>query len=220
MQSNQPHSGGRILGIAIVILVVLSLVSVAFHPVTTTQAPAQKMAQIQDFALADELVHGFLIAAAGGLLWCLALFTLRRPPNRGLAIGGLLAYGLGTAGLVGATLIDGFVTPAVAVRFGQQAVPVLQGGQQLLAFSAIGVQVLTRFGVSAMSAGILLWGLDLLHARGPLRISGIIGVASAASTVLLLVIGGSVSAHTVSTILILQALWYGSIAYLLMREAL
>ena len=73
---------------------------------------------------------------------------------------------LGTAGLVGAALIDGFVTPAVAVRFGQQAVPVLQSGQQLLAFSAIGVQVLTKFGVSAMSAGILLWGLDLLHARG------------------------------------------------------
>jgi hypothetical protein len=210
-------STSRRAGIVLAACAALAVVAIAFHPFVTVRGAAPALAQIHAFALIDRLVHGALIVISVGLFFGLVVFAMQRGLQREPVLIGLIAYALGLIALIGAALIDGFLVPAVAARF--DATPAaLPMAAALFAFAGSAIQVLTKFGIAAMSAAILFWSLDLVRDRGMPRISGIVGVVAAVLVLAVITIGGAVNAHTMGAILIVQAAWYTAIAVLLITR--
>jgi hypothetical protein len=210
-------STSRRAGIVLASCAALAVVAIAFHPFVTVRGTAPALAQIREFALVDRLVHGSLIVVSVGLFFGLVVFAVQRGLQRELVLTGLIAYVIGLIAVIGAALIDGFIVPAVASRFGT-ASKELASAAALLAFSASAIQVLTKFGLAAISAAILFWSLDLARDRGMPRISGIIGIVAALIVPAIITTGGALSAHAVGAILLVQAAWYIAIAVLLITR--
>ena len=69
-----------------------------------------------------------------------------------------------------------------------------------------------------MSAGVVLWSVDLLASPGILRTAGVIGVASGIVTVAVLAFAGHLNPHSLGAVVTIQAVWYLAVAVLLLRR--
>ena len=223
MQHERPASfndgapSGTAAGFAIAFCALATIVAISHHPTVSARAPAEAIAAMVRVATADRIVHGSLIAILAVLLYSFTVFSLRRGLHRETSVAGLVAYTIGIVALIGAGLIDGFLFPAIAERYAgapaeaaKAAVPVLVAGASM-------VQILSKFGFAAMSAGVAFWSANLLATSGVVRAAGVIGVVSALAAAGVLVFAGQLNPHSVGAIAVVQALWYLAVAVLLIR---
>ena len=105
----------RTSGLAIVVGVIVSVAMMSHHPTGGGHAGAAGVAEAAHVAGLNRFVHGALIAASLVLAFGFQGFAaqLARP----LARFALLLYVAGTAAMVGAALVNGFVFPAVMERW-------------------------------------------------------------------------------------------------------
>ncbi len=212
---------GRAAGAVIIACAVLTVFAISHHPMVEARTPAQVLTGIVALAPMDRFIHGSVIAIVGALLFGLCIYTLRRGLQNQTAVGGFIAYALGAGALIGAALIDGFLTPSIASHFPASSADEIRGAEQLLRFGAIAIQILTRFGLMAMSAGVFIWSIGLL--RGPVALvaTGFIGILSSIAVVLAITIGNAhITPHVLVVIVAVQAIWYLAIGSLLVREQL
>ncbi len=170
------------------------------------------------FAATDRIVHGAVIALMGTMLFGLSVFSLRRGLHRQAVVAALLAYAAGVSSMIGAALIDGFLVPAIAVHYAGAPPDAIRFVRDALTILAMAIQILTGFGVIAVSTAVVLWSADLVRTPGPLRAVGVIGIASAVTAVALLVFTGRLNPHNLGAIVLVEAIWYIAIAVLLVRE--
>jgi hypothetical protein len=223
-QANSSPAGidapnGKIAGFIIAACAALSIFAVALHPQATARSHGDLMTQLVALGAMDRAVHGLLVLFAFALLWGLAVFSIRRGFARPTVLAGFIAYAIGILAWLGAALIDGFITPAVAEHYIAAAPAAQDAATNLLALCAITIQILTKFGLIAISIGILKWSAGLLPTPGLPRTVGIIGiVAGLLPPAAVLLANVHLSPHSLAVIVIVQATWYIGIAALLIRE--
>jgi hypothetical protein len=217
---NDDAPGGRTAGIAIAVCAVITIFAVAHHPTVSARAPAEALIQMVQLATPDRIVHGALIAIVSVLLFGFTIFSLRRGLHRHTSVAGLIAYAIGTALLIGAALIDGFFTPAIAERYAGASPDAVKGAIQVLIAGALTIQILTKFGFIAISMAVAFWSADLIGTPGSLRATGVIGFVSGIAAVGVSIFSGHLNPHSLSAIVIVQAIWYVAVAVLLVRRHL
>lgn len=224
MQHERPASfndgapGGTAAGIAIASCAMVTIFAIAHHPTVSARAPAEALTQMVQVATPDRIVHGTLIAIMGTLLYGFTIFSLRRGLHRETSVAGLIAFTAGIAAVIGAALIDGFLTPAIAERYAGAPPDAIKMAIPFLVAGALMIQILTKLGFVAMSIGVAFWSADLVATPGVLRATGVIGFASGIVAVGVLVFAGHLNPQSLSAIVIVQAIWYLAVAVLLVRR--
>ena len=148
-----------------------SVAAMAHHPASLDAGPINGM------------LHGLLVFSLLLIAWGFVTFTLRRGIYRPLLLLGLLAYGVGLFGHIGAATVNGFTLPAL----GAQGEPI---GRDVLLLAWELNQSLARLGVFMTALAYLLWSLDLLRDFSPgSRLTGWSGLLAGAVPPVALITG-------------------------------
>ena len=213
--------GGRAAGIVIVASALLTIFAVAHHPTLRAKTPETLIAGMVALAPLDMFVHGSLIAIIIALVAGFAVFTARLGLNEQSAIAAFVVYSLGAFAVVGAALIDGFLTPAIAFQYEHAHAAEVPQGMGLLVFASLAIQVLTKFGFIAMSVGVLFWSIGLLRRARIIMGIGVLGILSALGVVAVLAFGGAfLTPPVLGVIVLVQAFWYVAIGVALVQKRL
>lgn len=191
-----------------IVAALASVVSVAHHPVIKTHHGPQVFTEIAQISAVAELMHASVIALTLVLVFSAVVLSVRLQ-LRAPAIAALVAYAFGALAWTGAALLDGFFTTAIGSRYLHAPGDAVQAGIALLVFCSTGIQILTKTGLIASSAAILLWsGALLTRGREGIAVA-VIGVASIAlQGAVIVVTGPAITAHTIPLVVGAQALWY------------
>ncbi len=178
---------------------------------------------VQRLALAAAWVHGILMILLVIGFYSLTEFATQRDLRRPAVRLGLIAYSVGVTAMLGAALIDGFVTARVPVILVKMATDgTLQEplvSRQVLVLMGVINRALADVGAVAMSLGIAVWSVALLKGIGFERVIAIAGVLIGVLPVAALITG--VLFLDRRGILIFgagQALWNIAVGMLLVRQ--
>ncbi|MFZ6647674.1 hypothetical protein ACO0LO_18270 [Undibacterium sp. TJN25] len=160
----------RVAALAIAGVTALVLVALSHHPVVSHPSSVQDMLiQIAAQQQMDGLVHGGLIALLGILACGFSVFSDVLGARRAPVSFARAAYVLGYCAMVGAMLLDGFVTPQLARQFSNaSAVDIASVHVVLNAISDL-IQVLSKAGLLAMCAALIAWAWALYAGERPTR---------------------------------------------------
>lgn len=209
---------GRSAGITLILASILSVASLANHPVAYARDPAQLVAEIGQKAAVDRLVHGSLIVFVGGLLYAFSCLTSRLGAASGWARAGFIAYAMGAIGMIGAASIDGFVIPDFVSRYDGRPAIELGVMKDVLGLCGVIIRVWTRLAFLAISIAFLLWSIELIRRPGMLRAVGMLGgVAGAVPMVALLTGVVPMNAHGVLILVAVQTIWSVAVGVQLIR---
>jgi len=211
---------GVVAGTMILAVGLLSIAVISHHPVVHSHTPEQLLHDVAASSTMDEIVHGTLIAFMLALAFGFSVFALRQGMHRQTSVAGLLSYLVGAAALSGAGLIDGFFTPLVAAANANASGAALTGVITVLAGGAAMIQVLTAFGFTAMSLGILLWSIGMLVTAGAVRYAGLAGLVAAIVPVIIVASTHRIAVATLMIIVLVQAVWYAAVGVLMIRRVL
>jgi hypothetical protein len=195
-------------GAIVVVASVASVLLMAHHPSVRSHDAAAVVAELAQKARADQVVHGALIALTGALVFG---FLELGPAlgRRATARAALVAYAAGSAGMIGAALVSGFLVPALAARYEAASGPALDVLPHLLGLAALANRTLAGFGVAATSGAILLWSVALL--RRPCdfhRATGFLGLASGGAPLAALLLGAQrLDVRGMTLVVVAQAAW-------------
>jgi hypothetical protein len=194
-----------------------TILMLAHHPVATHRDGAALLADLVQLGDAAKQVHTMIIALVGLLLYGVTALALRLDLRRPAIAFGLAAYGFGCAAMVGAMLLDGFATVAMARWLLAHAQAASPPDIANLALIAIGIQLLARAGFVGMGIGILC--LSWSRPAGS-RLSTMLAVLALPGGLLpLLAVGFGVymAPHSLMVLTAVQALWYLGAAWTLWR---
>ena len=212
---------GRVAGFAIVASAVLALGAIARHPtVGAARGQSDVLAQLSALATADEIVHGTLIVLIGALLFGFTVFSQRCGLHHGFVLFGLIGFALASTGMIGAALLDGFLTPSLAARYGGASAQSIDVTLHVLAAVGVAIQVLTKFAIAVTAVAVASWSVGLVRSSGASRTAGLVGLASALVAVVILVTMHRLNPHSLGVIVAVQSIWYGTIGILMMRRDL
>lgn len=215
------HSGSpsRAAAIALVASTVLSIVAVAAHPTISGGGGAsQILRDMVEARAADEHVHGVVIAVMVGYFFGFAGFAGHLGLHRAPVRVGLVAYGIGGLAMIGAALLDGFITPAFSAQFVGAAPDKADQAVAILTFGWIAIQYLSKLGFIGMSIGMLGCSIPLLGEPGLARLTGVIGLVSGGLPVAFLVLAkADLGPPLLLMILAVQSIWNLAAAALLVR---
>lgn len=124
-------------------------------------------------------VHGAMIALVGVTAYGFAHLALRMGVEKPAVLAGLVAYGIGALGGIGAGTINGFVVTGLVARGVTD--------HNLLLFAWESNQALARIGVIASGVAFLLWSSDFVRRPGwTSRGLGALGIVAGILPILLL----------------------------------
>ena len=167
--------------------------------------------------LTDGLVHGGFIVTLAALVVCFVLLSRRLGSARLPVTIGLTAFCIGAGLLIASMILDGFVTPALAVRFADTAsAENLTMARALLIFSGTVIRFLMPIGMLFQSAAMVAWSVIIV--KHP-RLGGSVGafglLAGLALIVALPAVPSALMPHVLLAGIALQAIWYLALAALL-----
>ena len=196
----------------------LEIAAMAHHPSVHAHDLAAVLVQLRALSAASAWVHGVLIALMLTVFFALTEFAWQRGITRPAIRAGLIAYAAGVVAMMGAALVDGFVTPGVATLGTGVSATDLQVTAQLLHLCILFNQALAHLGAIAMSVAIIAWSLDLLRRAGFERALGAAGIAIGLGCVAALIAGVlHLDVHGMMLVLALQAAWTIGLGVLLLR---
>jgi 1-aminocyclopropane-1-carboxylate deaminase/D-cysteine desulfhydrase-like pyridoxal-dependent ACC family enzyme len=199
---------------------VLAVFAMAHHPSVESHSPAEAIREIGRVGTLNLVVHAAMIAIVAALLFAFAVFSLRRGIANEAVLGALVAQAIGSAAMIVAAMISGFVIPDIAARYAHASADGMTFAVQVIAIGAGVNQAFARLGVIGMSLAIVLWSADLVRTPGFVRITGALGFVAGALAGGVLVLGGRLTPLTLGIVVLGQAIWYCAVGVLLVREVL
>ena len=161
----------------------------------------------------DAIVHGGFVVVLALQAICYA--TLSARIGRG-AIAGLVFFAFGAAFLSASMVLDGLVTPALAVKY-LAAPQKIEFAKSLFALVGTLIGLLMPIGLAFQSAAVGAWGAALT-ASGISRTAGIIGLAlGAAALVALAATAGTMNPLVLMGTLAVTAVWAVTAGFVLLR---
>ena len=212
--------GHRGLAAAFALCALVTATLLATHPGGSGGSFAEQLRAEARNQLIDGAVHGGFIVTLSVLMVCFVLWSRLLGAARVAVVVGLVAFCVGCGGLIASMLLDGFASPAIAVRFaGTDSPDGLATARTLLIFCGTLIRFLMPMGVLFQSAAMLSWSSTLLTGGWPRRAVGVFGSVSAVVLIIaLLVAPAKLTAHLLMTGIGLQAIWYLGLAALLARR--
>jgi hypothetical protein len=174
------------VGIAIAAAGLLSILMMAHHPSVSTHAMTDVVSEISTKAPTSKVVHGALIGLVACLIYAFTEFSVRLELRRPLVRGALMAFVMGSAAMIGAALISGFLVSSIASVYAHARADDLEAMRHLLNLSSLANRTLANFGVVAISGAILLWSIALLLAKQRHLWLGVLGLIAGAAPVVLI----------------------------------
>ncbi len=161
----------------------------------------------------DAIVHGGFVVVLALQAICYA--TLSARIGRA-AIGGLVFFAFGAAFLSASMVLDGLVTPALAVKY-LAAPQKIEFAKSLFALVGTLIGLLMPIGLAFQSAAVGAWGVALMTS-GVSRIAGVIGLAlGAAAFVALAATAGTMNPLVLMGVLAVTAIWAVVAGFVLLR---
>lgn len=209
----------RNAGILLVGASVLEVAAMAHHPsVTSSNNIAQAFEQIARLSDLSGLIHGLLIGLMLAVFYVFTEFCRRRGMAAPTVRAGLIAYMIGVLAMIGAAMMSGFVITQIASLAPHTTEADLRISGQLLILCSVLNRTFASLGVVLMSAGILLWSLDLLRSPRLAWLVGIFGLLVGLLPAGALVLGAlHLNVYGMSLVVLLQSAWNIGVGLLLMR---
>ncbi|WP_394781254.1 hypothetical protein [Undibacterium sp.] len=156
----------RLAALAIAGVSILALVALSHHPVVSHPSSVQdSLAQIAAQQQMDGVVHGGLCVMLAILACGFSVFSDMLGARRAPVAFANSAYVLGYCAMIGAMLLDGFVTPQLAQQFSNAPAAYLPSVQIVLSAISDVIQVLSKAGLLAMCAAFVGWACALYADR-------------------------------------------------------
>ena len=134
---------------------------------------------------------------------------------------GLSTYLIGIVAMIGATILDGFVTPHIATGCNHRHRSRRSKLRLRILIYYIGVVLndLAKLGWVLQAVGTLAWSVAMLHERGFNRAIGVLGLLSSALVVALIAASPTnMTMTSLLSVLFAQLIWNLAAAALLMRD--
>ena len=208
----------RSAAIALAACTILSMIAVAAHPSVDGGSASQILTDMVKGRAADEHVHAAVIVFMAGYFFGFIGLAARAGLHRASVRLGLIAYGIGALGMIGAAMLDGFITPGFSAEFAGATPEKADLAVAILMFGWTAIQYLAKLGFIGMSLGVLGASLPLLRERGLARITGIAGLVSGILPVAFLILAkADLGPKLLIAILAVQAIWNLTAAALLIH---
>ena len=205
------------LAAAFALCALASLTLLAIHP---SGAAGSFLALLKDEAshqVIDGVVHGGFIVTLVALIICFAFLSRFLGSAKVPVVIGLVCFCTGCGALIASMVLDGFATPAIAVRFA--TADDLQPAKTLFILFGTLIGFLMPMGVLFQSVAMLSWSWVLVKGSGLQRAVGAFGLAAAISLIVaVFAVPPAMAAHIVLGGIILQSIWYLAIAALLLKR--
>lgn len=199
-------AGLAVCGVATVALLVS-------HPGAGAQSFAELLKQEARDQLMAGLIHGGFIVTLGALLVCFVFLCRYLGQDRLAIVLGFVAFCVSCGALMVSMLLDGFVTPAIAVRFATTVPADLASARTLLVMCGTLIRFLMSMGI--IFQGIAMLGISwVLAGRGGFaRGAGIYGLLVGMILCgILFVVPPSRWEHALLSAILLQAVWYFAVS--------
>jgi hypothetical protein len=209
----------RAAGIAIAAATIVSTIFVALDRSGGGSNPLEILQGIARLQGLKELVHGVAIASVCGYAFGYTVLARRLGLQRLLVLAGLVTYLLGCVAMIGATILDGFVTPHIAADAITAAPERVAFAYNLVHYLGVVLNDLAKLGWILQAVAALAWSVALIHEKGFNRTVGFVGLLSSA-LVGIVVIGSAtdMSMTSLLSVLLAQLIWNIAAAVVLIRE--
>jgi hypothetical protein len=209
---------GRVAGAALIAASILSVVALGFDPEISGHDSREILQGIIAATKIHQAVHIAEMLSLGGFAFGFISLAQELGLRRVPVLAGLVAYLAGCLAMLGATVLDGFVTPDIAAGFIHRSPAEIDLGLSLVRFTDILLQNLADLSFVLLAAGTLLWSLALIAGRVPHRVTGAIGLVSGIVPIILVVLHLDQDPTSLIMVLIAQSAWNIAAAILLLRR--
>ena len=177
LQPGRQTSGAKLVGIGLIGCGIASVVLLAAHPGGGSPVLADVLRNEAAQGLADAVVHGGFVLVMSLELVGFAALAVRAGPFRTPVLAAMLFALVGSGLLAASMVVDGLITPAVAVRYATVPAVRQEPARALLVLIGAAVSVLMPMGLAFLGAAALAWGAALSPMRGAARIVGLLALA-------------------------------------------
>ena len=208
------YRAARGLGTAFALCALATLTLLANHPTGGAHNLTDFIKEEARNQFVDGLVHGGFIVTQGALSVCLLFLSRRLGPDRVPVVIAVVAFLVGCGALMASMILDGFVSPAIAVRLaGTDSADNLLMAKTLLILLGTLIRFLMPMGILLQAVAMLAWSSVIARGRGLPRVVGVFGlVASVALIIVLLAAPIAMATHVLLGGILLQAIWYLALA--------
>ncbi|HUI59121.1 MAG TPA: hypothetical protein VLX90_02795 [Steroidobacteraceae bacterium] len=212
---------GRGLAAALAVCSLATLTLLASHPSGGARSLADVLRDEAQSVAINGIVHGGFVVTLAALIVCFLLLSRRLGSRRVAVVVGLATFCIGSGLLIASMILDGFVTPALAVRFADSgSADNLLMARTLFIFCGTVIRFLMPIGILFQSAAMLGWSAAILKGPGLRRSVGAFGLGAGAILIIgLLAAPSALMAHVLLAGIALQAIWYLALAALLSSRA-
>ena len=213
-------SSHKWLAIALSLVSALSIFAMLHHPSVSASDVVGRIEEINQESAVNSLVHGVLIGFTLFISFCLSVYGQQRSLQKPTILCGTICYWLGTAAMVTAALMSGFVSPHLAQMYTGAAASQLDTYAGLSRLVWATNQAFAYFGAISWALTMMLWSRDMMNqgkmAKGFAAISSITGLA-----IIVSLLGEWVTLNVFGMTLVLVAIsiWHIGIAILLYRQS-
>ena len=208
----------RALAAAFTVCALASLTLLASHPGGNPGSFADLLKDEAAHQVIDGVVHGGFIITLVGLIICFVFLSRLLGLAKSSVVIGLICFCVGCGALIGSMVLDGFATPAIAVRFA--GVDDLQPAKTLFILVGTLIGFLMPMGLLFQFAATFSWSWAIVKRPGLSRGAGLLGsVVAIIMIVAIFAIPSAMAAHVILGGVALQAIWYLAIAALLLNRA-
>lgn len=214
----QGLSSTRLPAIVLISAGVVGALVMTLHPTAQGMGATARLNSLTMISALAMHVHMAMIASVVSL-WLALAYIAKCFPLSGWIWLAVRLYSIGTAAMLGAALVSGFITGDYLGR----VLPKLSAAEDalppiLLAFSTN--QVLSGFGTIFMSAAIAAWSMALVRTHGPLaRGCGIYGIISGLACIVAYATGFlSFDVVGMTAVVVAHGAWYSLLGTWLLRR--
>ena len=208
----------RGLAAAFTVCALASLTLLANHPGGTPGSFADLIKDEAAHQVIDGVVHGGFVVTLVALTICFVFLSRLLGLAKPAVVIGLVCFGAGCCALIASMVLDGFATPAIAVRFA--GVDDLQPAKTLFILIGTLIRFLMPMGLLLQFVAMLGWSWAMVKRPGLGRAVGLLGlVVGTFFIAAIFAIPTAMAAHVILGGLALQAAWYLAIGALLFNRA-
>jgi hypothetical protein len=204
----------RGLSAAFFVCALANLALLANHPQGGPGSFAELIKDEAAHRVIDGIVHGGFSVTLVALIICFVFLCRSLGSTRSSVVIGLVCFCAGSSAIIASMVLDGFVTPAIAVRFA--GANDLQPAKTLFILIGTLIGFLMPAGLLFQSVAMFSWSSAIVRGAGPRRTVGAFGLATAILLIVAIVAApAAMLAHVVLGSIVLLSIWYVAIAALL-----
>lgn len=180
---NENRSLERTAGCVLIGCALASLTALSLDQSATASETRELLQQMAALGPTRGAIHAVQMACLTGYAFSFTVLSIKLGIKRPPVLAGLIAFLFGTVMMLVATINDGFLTSAVAIRFAAAPDMDLEIARDLIRFGNMSVTYFGDLAFALMGAGTALWSLALARLGLVGRLAAAVGLTSGVATI-------------------------------------